>query len=109
MKALFTTILVAIMLLCAGFAPGFSSYEATAYCTSGRTASGHRTQSGTIAADPRVLKIGTRVHIRAGKYSGEYVVHDTGSRIKGRRIDVFLKTRKDCLTFGKRCVKLRVL
>src|SRR6267143_3719180 len=41
-------------------------FHATAYCLKGRTASGVDTRPGMIAADPRVLPLGTVVHIRAG-------------------------------------------
>lgn len=45
-------------------------FHATAYCLKGRTASGQYTRRGVIAADPRVLPIGTVVQIQAGRYTG---------------------------------------
>src|ERR1044071_3642822 len=62
-------------------------YSATAYSLRGRTASGRPVARGLIAADPRVLPIGTRVLVEAGAWSGEYVVADTGGAVRGRRID----------------------
>src|SRR5438093_838209 len=42
------------------------TYTATAYSLSGRTASGKPVSRGLIAADPRVLPLGTRVRVEAG-------------------------------------------
>lgn len=81
-------------------------YEATAYCYTGRTASGSYTRHGVIATDPRVLKLGTRVEIRG---MGQYTALDTGSAIKGRKIDVYMKSCQAARNFGRRKVYLRVL
>ena len=84
-------------------------FDATAYCLSGRTASGVGVRPGIIAADPRVLPIGTVVHLRAGSYTGIYTVMDTGGRIKGRIVDVYVPTRKEAMQFGRRQVKIKVI
>jgi 3D (Asp-Asp-Asp) domain-containing protein len=84
-------------------------FEATAYCIRGRTASGVPAQAGVIAADTRLLPIGTVVHIQAGKYSGTYTVLDTGARLKGRRVDIFVPTRREAIRFGRRPIKLKIL
>jgi 3D (Asp-Asp-Asp) domain-containing protein len=84
-------------------------FNATAYCLKGRTASGHHVRPGVIAADPRVLPLGTVVHLQAGSYSGVYTVLDTGGRIKGKKIDVYVTTRKEALAFGRRQVRLKVI
>lgn len=85
------------------------TFHASAYAFQGRTRSGVQTQAGTIAADPRVLPLGTVVQVNAGKYSGVYTVHDTGGSIKGNRVDVWLPTNKEARRFGRRQVKLVVL
>jgi len=85
------------------------SYTATAYCLPGRTASGKPVSRGLIAADPRVLPLGTRVRLEAGSFSGEYVVADTGGAVKGRRIDIWTPTVREARQFGRRAVKLTVL
>ncbi len=64
---------------------------------------------GVIAADPRHLPLGTRVRLEAGTYSGEYVVADTGSMVRGRRIDIWTPSTREAMRFGKRTVKLTVL
>jgi 3D (Asp-Asp-Asp) domain-containing protein len=84
-------------------------FHATAYCLKGRTASGSFVQSGMIAADPRVLPLGTVVHLSAGSYTGVYTVTDTGGSIKGRRVDVYVPTHREAMQFGRRQVKLKVL
>ncbi|HXI22851.1 MAG TPA: 3D domain-containing protein [Pyrinomonadaceae bacterium] len=85
------------------------NYTATAYSLRGRTASGKPVARGVIAADPRVLPLGTRVRIDAGDFSGEYVVADTGGAVKGRRVDIWTPTAREAMRFGRRAVKLTVL
>jgi|GEM_PF-459359 len=85
------------------------AYIATAYNLPGRTASGMRVAKGIIAADPRVLPLGTRVRLDAGPYSGEYIVADTGSAVRGRKIDVWVPSYREACRFGRRHVKLSVL
>ena len=85
------------------------SFEATAYSLHGRTASGAAATTGMIAADPRVLPIGSRVKIEAGSYSGEYLVADTGGAVRGKRIDIWTPSSREAMRFGRRKVKLTVL
>lgn len=84
-------------------------YVATAYSLRGRTASGRLVSQGLIAADPRMLPLGSRVRLEAGAWSGEYLVADTGGAIRGRKIDIWTPTTREALRFGRRTVKLTVL
>ena len=86
-----------------------TSYVATAYSLRGRTASGAPVSKGLIAADPRVLPLGSRVKLEAGNYSGEYIVADTGGMVRGKRIDIWTPTSREAMRFGRRTVKLTVL
>ena len=86
-----------------------ASYVATAYSLRGRTASGRQVAKGLIAADPRHLPLGSRVRLEAGAYSGEYLVADTGSMVRGRRIDIWTPSSREAMRFGRRTVKLTVL
>jgi 3D (Asp-Asp-Asp) domain-containing protein len=86
-----------------------TSYVATAYSLRGRTASGRPVAKGLIAADPRHLPLGSRVRLEAGPYSGEYLVADTGSLVRGRRIDIWTPSSREAMRFGRRTVKLTVL
>ena len=85
------------------------SFTATAYCLQGRTALGHGVRRGIIAADPRVLRLGSRVNLGAGAYSGQYLVSDTGGGIKGRRIDIWVPNCAEARRFGRRTVQIGVL
>jgi 3D (Asp-Asp-Asp) domain-containing protein len=84
-------------------------FTATAYSLRGRTASGMFVSRGLIAADHRVLPLGTRVRIEAGSYSGEYTVADTGGAVRGRKIDIWVPNTGEAMRFGRRPVKLTVL
>jgi 3D (Asp-Asp-Asp) domain-containing protein len=85
-------------------------YVATAYSQSGITASGVPTERHIVAADPSILPIGSRIRIRhAGRYSGEYVVADTGEKIDGRRLDIYIPSAAACRKFGRKTVRVRVI
>jgi 3D (Asp-Asp-Asp) domain-containing protein len=86
------------------------SYEATAYSIEAETASGIYVKEGVIAADPRILPIGTKVRISgAGPYSGVYVVADTGRTIVGREVDIYVPNDREAKQFGRKLVRLKVL
>lgn len=84
------------------------SFVATAYCLRGRTASGSMVRNGIIAADPRVLRLGTKVNLGAGAYSGNYTVTDTGGKIKGKKIDIWMASCAEARRFGRRTVSINV-
>jgi 3D (Asp-Asp-Asp) domain-containing protein len=85
------------------------AFTATAYSLRGRTASGQGVTRGLIAADRRLLPIGTRVRLEAGSYSGEYLVADTGGAVRGRKIDIWVPSTAEAMRFGRRPIKLTVL
>ena len=85
------------------------NYVATAYSLRGKTASGRMVSRGLIAADPRLLPLGSRVRLEHPGYSGEYLVADTGGRIRGKRIDIWTPSSREAMRFGRRTVKLTVL
>ena len=85
------------------------SFTATAYCLKGRTALGHGVRRGVIAADPRVLRLGSRINLGAGSYSGEYLVSDTGGNVKGRKIDIWMPSCAEARRFGRRTVSINPL
>ena len=85
-------------------------FEATAYSIGGHTAAGTQPHEGVVAADPRVLPLGSRIRVHdAGDYSGVYVVRDTGPKIKGRAIDLYLRDPAEAKRFGRRTVRVEVL
>ena len=85
------------------------SFRATAYCLKGRTASGGSVRRGIVAADRRVLPLGTRIQISAGAYSGTYTVADTGGAVRGRTIDIWMPSCAEANRFGRRTVMVSVL
>jgi 3D (Asp-Asp-Asp) domain-containing protein len=90
--------------------PRVMRMEATAFSTPGVTASGTGTHWGIVAADPTVLPLGSRIWVSgAGPYSGRYVVTDTGDKIIGRKVDLFIPNAAAAKQFGKKLVRVRVL
>ena len=104
------TVVAFCLPLCAENTRLNGAYRATAYNVTGITASGEWTHRHVVAADPDILPIGSRIKIRrAGRYSGEYVVADTGAKIQGRRLDIYMPGEKICKKFGTRLVKVKVI
>lgn len=85
------------------------AFSATAYCLKGRTALGHGVRRGIVAADPRVLPLGTRISLNAGSYSGSYLVADTGGAVKGRKLDIWVPTCSEAVRFGRKSVSVSVV
>ncbi len=86
---------------------------ATAYDTSpaengGYTisATGHKLRRGIIAVDPRVIPLGSIVHIPG---YGEGWAVDTGGKIRGSRIDLCNPSRSWCNRFGRRKVEVTIV
>ena len=109
--------IIFLVILLFGFLPAQTrrpvrtrTFEATAYAKRSATASGEEAQRGVVAADPRVLPLGTRIQVRnAGPYSGIYMVADTGPNIQGRRIDIFIPNPQRAKKFGRKVVEVKVL
>jgi 3D (Asp-Asp-Asp) domain-containing protein len=90
--------------------PKTLTMEATAHSVEGETAAGTRSRPGTAAADPRVLPLGSRIRVNgAGAYSGEYSVEDTGRTIRGREIDLYMRSDAEAKRFGRQRVQVTVL
>ncbi|HHZ03421.1 MAG TPA: hypothetical protein GX396_10910 [Tissierellia bacterium] len=78
----------------------------------GITASGTKAQPGTVAVDPNVIPLGTKLYIASTDGSPDYgfaTALDTGSAIKGYRIDLFMENNSDAINFGVRQVKVYIL
>ncbi|MEX2581331.1 MAG: 3D domain-containing protein [Verrucomicrobiales bacterium] len=71
----------------------------------GQTASGTKAKRGTIAADTSVFPFGTRMKIPG---YGRGTVEDRGGAIKGHKIDLFFKTHKQALEWGRKTVTVEV-
>jgi 3D (Asp-Asp-Asp) domain-containing protein len=85
------------------------SFTVTAYCLKGRTAAGTRVADGVVAADLRVLPLGTVIRVDGlSSYNGTYTVLDTGRRIRGRRIDLYMPSCTEALRFGRRSARVSI-
>lgn len=90
--------------------------ESTAYTAAGGndngiTASGTscvRDPNGysTIAVDPRIIPLGTKVYIDGYGYA---IAQDTGGAIKGNIIDVYFNSYSETINWGRRNVKVYIL
>lgn len=70
-----------------------------------QTASGKMAKMGTIAADPKKYPFGTVMYIPGYGY-GE--VQDVGGAIKGEHIDLYFKSHKAALKWGKQQKQVKV-
>ncbi|CAG9609008.1 LysM peptidoglycan-binding and 3D domain-containing protein [Pseudoneobacillus rhizosphaerae] len=59
-----------------------------------------------IAVDPSVIPLGTIVHVEG---YGKAIAADIGGAIKGKRIDVFIPTKKAAINFGVKRLKVTIL
>ncbi len=61
---------------------------------------------GVVAVDPSVIPLGTKLYVEGYGYA---VAEDTGSAIKGNRIDVCYTDKAKAHAFGRRNVKVYIL
>jgi len=73
--------------------------------TGWRTATGRNARLPGVAVDPKVIPLGSRVYIPG---YGWRLADDTGGAIKGRRIDLRLPSRGECLRFGRQKMTVAV-
>lgn len=86
------------------------TFIATAHSQDGISASGLESEEGTVAADPKVLPLGSLIRVTgAGRYSGTYHVIDTGAKVNGRHIDIYIPDSKEARRFGRRRVTVQLL
>ena len=84
--------------------------KATAYTHTDKgcdkiTATGTTVRWGTVAVDPKLIPYGTKMFIVSndGKFVyGVSAAEDCGGSIKGKRIDLYMPTTKQCFSFGVR-------
>ena len=78
---------------------------ATAYSLPGHTASGLPVGPGVVAVDPTVIPLGTRLSVPG---YGQGIAADTGTAIKGLRIDLWFPTLRQAQQWGARTVTITV-
>jgi 3D (Asp-Asp-Asp) domain-containing protein len=89
---------------------GSEKFTAFAYSIEGRAADGSKSCKGTVSADPNILPLGSKIRVSgAGTYSGEYRVVDTGRKVKGHVIDIYMSSVREAKEFGKKQVEVEIL
>lgn len=69
------------------------------------TASGKKAKvRHTIAVDPRIIPLGSKVKIKGRWYTAE----DKGGLIKGNRIDIFMNSHKETVKFGVKRLRVKI-
>jgi 3D (Asp-Asp-Asp) domain-containing protein len=79
--------------------------DAVAYHLPGRTALGVPVGRGVVAVDPRLIPLGTRMHVPG---YGPSIAADVGTAIKGRIIDLWMPTDGAARRWGRRTVRITV-
>ena len=74
---------------------------ATAYSLPGHTSSGLPVGPGVVAVDPTIIPLGTRMLVPG---YGEGIAADTGTAIKGLRIDLWFSTLRQAQAWGSHVV-----
>jgi 3D (Asp-Asp-Asp) domain-containing protein len=86
-------------------------FTATAYCKGRTTTSGVGVRTGIAASDPAILPVGSVVNISTdtSRYNGVYTIMDTGPKVQGRVLDIYMWSCQEALAFGRRPVEVTVL
>jgi 3D (Asp-Asp-Asp) domain-containing protein len=86
-------------------------FDATAYCKGTTTASGVEVRTGIAASDPALLPVGSVLNVATGdaRYDGVYTVMDTGPRVQGRILDLYMWSCHEALRFGRKPIQVTVL
>ena len=92
------------------FTVSASAYTAGCNGCTGITATGINLKKNpdlkVIAVDPKVIKLGTKVHVEGYGYA---IAGDKGGAIKGNKIDVFFPTKSEAYKWGRKNVKIKIL
>jgi 3D (Asp-Asp-Asp) domain-containing protein len=86
-------------------------FTATAYCKGTTTASGVNVRTGIAAADPAILPVGSVIQVDGlgERYNGIYTIMDTGPKVQGRHIDIYMWSCHEALALGRRTMQVQVL
>lgn len=86
-------------------------FTATAYCKGHTTASGVAVRTGIAAADPDLLPVGSVIQIdnTVEQYKGIWTIMDTGPKVHGRHVDLYVWSCHEALAYGRRPVQVTVL
>ncbi len=76
-----------------------TGYNGAEFNSNGIMRNGQRVYWGAVAVDPNVIPLGTRMHV-SGYGDMVFVASDTGSAIKGYRLDIWFPTLQQAINFG---------
>ena len=78
--------------------------EITAYClTRTQTRRGRYVRAGIVATDPKLFPLARYLELYVDRrYLGRFLIDDTGLKIKGNKIDVWMPTCREARIFGRR-------
>ena len=79
--------------------------DAVAYSLPGSTALGVPVGKGVVAVDPKLIPLGTKLHVPG---YGPGLAADVGYAIRGRIIDLWFPTRVKARQWGRRTVTITV-
>ena len=95
-------------------------FEITGYCNDERctgknigdkgygiTKSGKVVKWGTVATDPKIIPLGTKLKIEG--FATVFKVEDIGSAIKKNKIDIWFPTHQDALNWGRQKRKVWIV
>jgi len=86
-------------------APYRLKVDAVAYYLPGKTALGVPVRKGVVAVDPKLIPLGTKLHIPG---YGPGLAADVGIAIKGRIIDLWFPNTALARNWGRRTVTITV-
>jgi 3D (Asp-Asp-Asp) domain-containing protein len=79
--------------------------DAVAYHLPGNTALGVPVRKGVVAVDPKLIPLGTKLHVPG---YGPSLAADVGYAIKGRIIDLWFPSTAKARAWGRRTVTITV-
>ncbi|MBM7703693.1 3D domain-containing protein [Metabacillus iocasae] len=87
-----------------------TAYTASCAGCSGITATGINLKANpnqkVISVDPKVIPLGSKVYVEG---YGEAIAGDTGSAVRGNKIDVFIPSKQRAIQWGVKTVKVKIL
>ncbi|MET3576217.1 ubiquitin-like domain-containing protein [Bhargavaea ullalensis] len=87
-----------------------TAYTASCNGCSGITSTGINLKANpnakVIAVDPSIIPLGSKVWVEGYGYA---VAGDTGGAIKGHKIDVFVSSQSQAMSFGRKKVRIKIL
>jgi len=86
-------------------APYRLKVDAVAYHLPGFTASGLPVGKGIVAVDPKLIPLGTRLHVPG---YGPAIAADVGTAIKGRIIDLWMPSTAAARKWGRHTVTITI-